>query len=83
MTSVAIAIMAASIVVGFVAVAKTRDLVGTLPLVVDLWLAAGLLRLAATATWDRIATAFVLIVVRKVVATSLAGNRRAARWRSS
>lgn len=42
-----------------------------LPLTLDLWTAAGLLRLTADRSWSAVATAAALVLVRRVVARPL------------
>jgi hypothetical protein len=42
-----------------------------LPLSLDLWTAAGLLRLTADRSWSAVATAAALVLVRRVVARPL------------
>jgi hypothetical protein len=47
-----------------------------LPLTLDLWTAAGLLRLTADRSWTAVATAAALVLVRRVVARPLLRPRR-------
>ncbi len=42
-----------------------------LGMAVELWTAAGLLRLAGTLTWSRIATVAAIVAVRRVVTATL------------
>lgn len=64
-------LVAAAIVLGALVLARTRRIGVALPVMLDLLLAAGLLRLSATATWRAIATAAGLIVVRKLLVLGL------------
>ena len=50
-----------------------------LPLALDFWMASGLLRLSYRSEWTAIATAAVIILVRKLVTHTLSLNRRPQR----
>ncbi len=60
--------------------ARTRELRQALPVLLEFLLAAGLLRLTQDATWRRLATAAVVVAVRKLVVgyglSPAAGNSR-------
>jgi hypothetical protein len=45
----------------------------------DLWMAAGLLRLAGAPAWDRIAAAASIVAVRKMVVAALSTRRHRSR----
>ncbi len=74
LSDLSLAVGAAAVVVGAVALAATRDLRAALPLMLDLLLAAGLLRLAASSTWTAIVTAAGLVLIRKVVTWTILRN---------
>jgi len=63
----ALAIVGASAVVAVIAAVDTERLTAGVPMMLDLWLAAGLLRLAYTDSWPTIAGAAALIAIRKLV----------------
>lgn len=66
----AYAVTAAGVIAGAVG-ALTGRLRPALPLTLDLWTAAGLLRLTADRSWSAVATAAALVLVRRVVARPL------------
>jgi len=49
--------------------ARTRSLRQALPVLLEFLMAAGLLRLSSAATWRALATAAVIVVLRKLVVT--------------
>jgi uncharacterized membrane protein len=49
--------------------ARTRRLAQALPVLLDFLMAAGLLRLTHDATWRALATAAVIVLLRKLVAS--------------
>ncbi|NVB78083.1 MAG: hypothetical protein HOV81_06775 [Kofleriaceae bacterium] len=75
-TAAALAIVVASIPIAAVGWIRTRQFRVGIGILLDLWVAAGLLRLSEDATWQRIAGAAALIGVRKLVIFSLAVSRR-------
>ncbi|MDP9431512.1 MAG: hypothetical protein M3P91_01995 [Actinomycetota bacterium] len=52
-----------------------------LPVLLDLLLAAGLLRLSADASWRALAIAATIVTIRKLVGLGLAAGRRTPRQR--
>lgn len=62
---------AAGILLGGLALAATRRVQVALGILLDLLLAAGLLRLVLADRWSAIATAAALVVIRKVVVLGL------------
>jgi uncharacterized membrane protein len=46
-----------------------------LPLALDFWLAAGLLRLSATSAWSAIVTAAAIVALRKLIGFTLKSMR--------
>lgn len=54
----------AAIVVSMLVLVQTRSAAAALPVLLDLLLAVGLLRLSATATWDGIASAALIVAIR-------------------
>lgn len=65
----------AAVGIGTATLAATRRLDAALPVLLDLLLAAGLLRLAATDTWAGVGTAAAIIVVRRVVGSGMQLHR--------
>lgn len=61
----------AAVVLACAALVATRELRPALALGLDFLLAAGLLRLASADTWTAIASAAVIVVVRRLVTWSL------------
>jgi len=54
-----------------------KKLLHGLPLALDFWLASGLLRLSHNSEWKAIATAAVVVIVRKIVVQALTPVTRA------
>ena len=67
----ALAISAAGLVAFAAAVVGTGSFRAGLRLALDLWMAAGLLRLAEPADWQRLAAAAGLIIVRQLAGRGL------------
>jgi hypothetical protein len=72
-------VVLAGLLVAAGVLAATRALSPALAILLDLLMAAGLLRLAADAEWDVIATAACLVAVRKVVVFGLRTAEQARR----
>lgn len=68
----ALGLSALGLVVLVLGIARTGDWRSSLSLTLDLWLAAGLLRLASPADWDRLVMAVAVLFVRQVANRSLA-----------
>ena len=75
-SAAALACTVLALVAAGVVLARTRRVDQALPVLLELLLAAGLLRLTSDAGWRAIATAAVIVVLRKVVVAY--GLRRAA-----
>ncbi len=60
-------IAAAGIVAGAVAAARSGSIRVGIPIMLDLWMAGGLLKLSADSAWSSIAIAAVTIALRKLV----------------
>lgn len=71
MDAAALVIITGSALVAILAAVRTRSLLSGVPMLLDLWVAAGLLRLAATDSWPAIGGAAALIAIRKLVALVL------------
>lgn len=56
----------------------TRQFGTALPVLLDLLLAAGLIRLSATASWAAIGSAAVVVILRRVLTLGLSQARTAA-----
>lgn len=65
------ALSAAGVLAGAVGAAATGRPRVALPLTLDLWTAAGLLRLTADRSWAALALAAGLVLIRRVVARTL------------
>ena len=66
----------ASVAVSGLVLIRTRRLAVALPVLLDLLLAAGLLRLSAVASWHAIAAAAGIVAIRTVVSSGLRATRR-------
>ena len=66
---------AGAVVVAALVWVRTRSWSPAVPVLLELLLAAGLLRLSADGDWRAVATAAVVVVIRTVVRRSLAGSR--------
>ena len=75
---VPLVVLAAIVVAGLVLV-TTRNPYVALPVLLDFLLAAGLLRLSATASWGAIGGAALVIAIRKVAGIGIRAGRRARR----
>ena len=78
---VATALTAAGLVAGFLALAVTRRPGLALTVFLDFLLAAGLLRLADDPTWRQLATAAVVVALRRLLGVGLRSGHAAARAR--
>jgi hypothetical protein len=65
----------AAVVVAGLVLASTRRPTVALPVLLDLLLAAGLLRLTADLQWDAIASAALVVVIRKLASVGIAAGR--------
>lgn len=74
----ALAITAAAVVIAVLLWVATRAWSPTMPVFLELLLAAGLLRLGATDTWRAIGGAAMIVLIRGLVKTS-AGQRTRSR----
>ena len=72
---------AAAIVASLVALVSTRQPQLALSTFLDFLLAAGLLRLAGSLTWRSLATAAAVVVIRRLVTSSLRRGGRS--WREA
>ena len=70
-TQVALVIAAAGVVLAGAVLVRTRQLTSALPVLLDLLLAAGVLRLSAAAPWQTIMVTAVVVVLRKAASGSL------------
>jgi hypothetical protein len=75
-TAVAPLVVAAALVVSGLVLASARSPATALAVLLDLLLAAGLLRLSADAAPGAIASAALVVVIRKVAGLGLAAGRR-------
>jgi hypothetical protein len=67
----AVVCTAAGVIAGVVVLVSARDTLLALRFAVDFWLAAGLLRLAGEPTWQLLAGAAGIIVVRQLASLGL------------
>ncbi len=70
----AVLVSALGLLAGVVGAVATGTARGGLPIMLDLWTAAGLLRLASSPGWSSIGAAGALVLVRRLVLLSL-GSR--------
>ncbi len=73
----AVGVTALALVAGAVALAATRRPALALGVLLDLLLAAGLLRLAAEPTWASLATAAAVVLLRRLIGAGLRAGGRA------
>ncbi|CAM3314857.1 MULTISPECIES: DUF1622 domain-containing protein [Williamsia] len=71
LAQVALIIAAAGVVLAAAVLVRTRQLTVALPILLDLLLAAGVLRLSAAAPWQAIMVTAVVVVLRKAASWSL------------
>jgi hypothetical protein len=69
--SIALAFAAAGLVALAVAGAATRDPRSGLPIMMELWMAAGLLRLSDDPSWKTVALSAIILVIRTLVQLGL------------
>ena len=74
--TVALVIAAAAVALGVLSAVTTRSGATGLAVLLDLLLAAGLLRLAVADTWTAIGTAAAVVAVRKLAGVGIAAARR-------
>jgi hypothetical protein len=67
----ALLVTAAGLLVGGLALAKTRQIPLSLAVLLDFFTAAGLLRLVGPPTWSRLATVALTITVRQLASRGL------------
>ena len=71
-------VVAAGLALSALTLLSTRRMTTALPVLLDLLLAAGLLRLSATASWQAIASAAaIIVVIRKLATLGITAARRA------
>jgi ABC-type siderophore export system fused ATPase/permease subunit len=78
LSSLAMLLAGSAVVIGLLAFVATRSLRASLPALLDLLLAAGLLRLSASPDWTAIGTAAAIIGIRKLVGVGLSRTRHEA-----
>ena len=80
LTAAALVLTAAGLCAGLAVAAAGRHPLLALTVALELWLAAGLLRLADQRSWRAIATAAAIVAMRKLLTTTfaLARARRGA-----
>ena len=69
--TLALAVTAAALLAGLVALATTRRPAAALPVFLDLLVAAGLLRLVGQPSWQALATAAAVILLRRLIGFGL------------
>jgi hypothetical protein len=70
-------VVAAGLALSALTLLSTRRMTTALPVLLDLLLAAGLLRLSATASWQAIASAAAIVLIRKLATLGITAARRA------
>ena len=68
--------MAAALVLAALALLATRQMAVALPVLLDLLLVAGLLRLEATASWEAIGAAGAIVLIRKLATFGITSGAR-------
>jgi hypothetical protein len=79
--TLALLVTAAALTAGLVALIATRRPAAALPVLLDLLVAAGLLRLVGQPSWQALATAAAIIVLRRLIGLGLRTGGRA--WAAS
>jgi hypothetical protein len=79
--TLALLVTTAALVAGVVALVATRRPAAALPVFLDLLVAAGLLRLVGQPSWQALATAAVILVLRRLIGLGLRTGGRA--WAAS
>jgi hypothetical protein len=69
--TLALLVTAAALLSGLVALAATRRPGAALPVLLDLLVAAGLLRLVGEPTWQALATAAAIVLLRRLIGFGL------------
>ncbi|MGY2127754.1 hypothetical protein [Blastococcus sp. SYSU DS0617] len=72
----ALVIGVAALAAGAVVLVRTRRPTAALPVLLELLLAAGLLRLAGDPSWGAIATAAALVLLRRLIGAGLRAGER-------
>jgi len=70
-------VVAAGLALSALTLLSTGRIGVALPVLLDLLLAAGLLRLSATASWQAIASAAAIVLIRKLATLGITAARRA------
>ena len=74
--TLALLVTAAALLAGLVALAATRRPAAALPVLLDLLLAAGLLRLVGRPGWQALATAAAIVLLRRLIGFGLRTGER-------
>ena len=69
--TLALAVTAAALLAGLVALGTTRRPAAALPVFLDLLVAAGLLRLVGEPTWQALVTAAAIVLLRRLIGFGL------------
>lgn len=69
--TLALVCTAGGVIAGLVALATTGKIVVALRLALELWTAAGLIRLAGPRSWQLLASAAAIVAIRQLIAVSL------------
>ena len=75
LSAIALGFAAAGLVALVLACIVTRDPRTGLPILIELWMAAGLLRLSDDPSWETVAMAAIIVVIRTLVLLSLRGPK--------
>jgi Protein of unknown function (DUF1622) len=78
-----LATIAAAILAGALVLLRTRSLGQALPVLLDLLIAAGLLRLAAVPTWSGLAVTAIVIGLRRLITAGIRTASAARRPRGA
>jgi hypothetical protein len=76
--ALALLLCGAGVLSALLGFALTRELRAALPMTLELWMAAGLLRLSGEPSSRQILSVAVIVAVRKLVVSALRGSARRA-----
>jgi uncharacterized membrane protein len=71
MPAVVLMVSAAGVIVGLLIVFRCRQFASAIAAALELWMAAGLLRLAVDASWVAIGSAAAIVAIRTIVKIAL------------
>jgi hypothetical protein len=75
LSALALGFVVAGIVSALAASAATRDVRAGLPMMMELWTAAGIIRLGNDPSWNAVLTAAIVLALRKLVLVGMHPDR--------